>query len=138
MFSRFNPAARRVLRTAEQASRNHNHYFIGVGHLMLALLDENDGAIVARLQSLGLSSSELGEATRRAVGTGEDRLWDGILITPRVRRVIVQAEAACPPDAPVTPIALFDALLAERAGLTADVLAALRRRATEGITAWNS
>jgi hypothetical protein len=60
---------------------------------------------------------------RRALGTGDDRLWDGILVTPRVRNVIARAEAAVTTEASVEPVDLFDAVVLEGGGLAADVLA---------------
>lgn len=122
MFSRFNPAAKRVLRAAEQACRNHNHYYVGVGHLLLALIEERDPAIEARLASRGTSSTALLADVRRALGTGDDRLWDGILITPRVRGVVARAEAAVPAGDPIEPAHLLDALVAEGGGLAAEIL----------------
>ena len=123
MFDRFSPAAKRVLRAAEQASRNHNHYYVGVGHLLLALVEERDPGVEARLAERGVRANEIIAAVRRELGTGEDRLWDGILITPRVRKVVALAECAAAADAAVEPAALFDALAAEGGGLAADVLA---------------
>jgi ATP-dependent Clp protease ATP-binding subunit ClpA len=122
MFSRFNPAAKRVLRAAEQACRNHNHYYVGVGHLLLALLEERDPEVEARLTARGTDSAEVLTDIRRALGTGDDRLWDGILVTPRVLGVVAAAEAAVPGDGPIAPCNLFDAMVAEGNGLAAEIL----------------
>ena len=122
MFSRFDPAAKRVLRAAEQACRNHNHYFVGVGHLLLALLEEDDAALAARLAERGAVASDILAELRRALGTGDDRLWDGILITPRVTRVLRTADRMVPAPATIGPVDLFDAILAEGGGLTAEFL----------------
>jgi ATP-dependent Clp protease ATP-binding subunit ClpA len=122
LFSRFSPAAKRVLRAAEQASRNHNHYFVGVGHLLLALLEERDPGVEARLAERGSHPAELLADVRRALGTGDDRLWDGILITPRVRNVVAIAERAVPEPTKIEPAHLFDALAAEGVGLAAELL----------------
>ncbi len=123
MFSRFNPAAKRVLRAAEQASRNHNHYYVGVGHLLLALLEERDPAIEARLAKRGTTPAVILAEVRRALGTGEDRLWDGILITPRVRGIVALAEASVPADKAIEPADLLDAIVAQGGGLAAEILA---------------
>jgi len=123
VFTRFSPAALRVLRAAEQACRNHNHYYVGVGHLLLALVEERDPAIETRLAERGTQPDDVLVDVRRALGTGEDRLWDGILVTPRVRRVVALAEAALPGDAEIEPACLFDAILAEGGGLAAEILA---------------
>jgi ATP-dependent Clp protease ATP-binding subunit ClpA len=120
VFSRFSPAAKRVLRAAEQACRNHNHYYVGVGHLLLALIEEHDPEIESRL---GAYAADVLGDVRRALGTGDDRLWDGILVTPRVRSVIARAESSVDSERSVEPLDLFDAVLAERGGLASDVLA---------------
>ncbi len=122
MFTRFDPAAKRVLRAAEQACRNHNHYFVGVGHLLLALLEEDDAGVEARLLAHGSSSAEIVGDLRRALGTGDDRLWDGILITPRVSRILAVADRTVPAPAPIEPADLFDAILAEGGGLAGELL----------------
>ncbi len=132
MFSRFNPAAKRVLRAAEQASRNHNHYYVGVGHLLLALLEEHDPAVESRLAERGTLATEVVADLRRALGTGDDRLWDGILVTPRVRHIVAIAESALPEPASVEPSHLFDAIVAEGGGLAAELLSRFDRRTTNG------
>lgn len=122
MFSRFSPAAKRVLRAAEQACRNHNHYYVGVGHLLLALLEERDQAVEAALAERGTHLADVLFDLRRALGTGDDRLWEGILVTPRVRRVIAIAEASLPQASAVEPLHLFEAIIAEGGGLAAELL----------------
>ena len=122
MFSRFNPAAKRVLRAAEQACRNHNHYYVGVGHVLLALVEEHDPAVDARLAARGTHPADVVADVRRALGTGDDRLWDGILVTPRVRAVVARAEADVPDGGAVEPVHLFDAIASEAGGLAAEIL----------------
>ena len=122
MFSRFNPEAKRVLRAAEQASRNHNHYYVGVGHLLLALLEEHDPGVESRLAEWGTAPAEILDDLRRALGTGDDRLWDGILVTPRVLGVVARACDSVPAGGPIEPVHLLDAMLAEGGGLGAEIL----------------
>ena len=122
MFSRFNPAAKRVLRAAEQASRNHNHYYVGVGHLLLALLEERDPEVESRLVARSTVVADVLTDVRRALGTGDDRLWDGILVTPRVLGIIARAGDKIPGEGPIAPVDLFDAMVAEGNGLAAEIL----------------
>jgi ATP-dependent Clp protease ATP-binding subunit ClpA len=122
MFSRFSPAAKRVVRAAEQACRNHNHYYVGVGHLLLALVEEHDPGVEATLAERGMRPAEVLADVRRSLGTGDDRLWDGILVTPRVRGVIARAEESVGSDESVEPRHLLAAIFAERGGLASDVL----------------
>ncbi|MGH7727312.1 MAG: Clp protease N-terminal domain-containing protein [Vulcanimicrobiaceae bacterium] len=126
MFSRFGPAAKRILRGAEQAARNHNHYYVGVGHLLLALIEESDPAIEAQLRERGIRRDIALAQARRALGTGDDRLWEGILITPRVRAVVARAEEGLDEGAELAPVDLFHALAEEEVGLAAEVLAGSR------------
>jgi len=112
----------RVLRAAEQACRNHNHYYVGVEHLLLALLDEDDASIGVRSEELGIPGTELQAELRRSLGTGEERQWEGILVTPRLRRVVETAERAAG-GATLEPVDLFNAIVVEQGGLVADVFA---------------
>jgi ATP-dependent Clp protease ATP-binding subunit ClpA len=123
VFTRFSPAAKRVLRAAEQACRNHNHYYVGVGHLLLALLEERDAGVEARLAERGTHPADVLADVRRALGTGDDRHWDGILITPRVRSIVALAETAAPSGEPIEPAHLLDAIVLEGGGLAAEILA---------------
>ncbi len=130
MFSKFNLAARRVLRAAEQECRNHSHYYVGVEHLLVALLEERDPAMLLALDKAGIDVPEAHAEVRRALGTGEERLWEGILITPRVRRIIAIAEKRAA-DKEVGPIDLFEALRSEGGSSAAEIL----RRAASRNTA---
>ena len=131
MFTRFSPAAKRVLRAAEQACRNYNHYYVGVEHVLLALLEEHDADVDRRLLRAGVGPAEVHAELRHALGTGEDRLWEGILVTPRARNVFALAAAAAEPDE-VEPVHLLDAIVEEGSGLAAEILARARNLADHG------
>ena len=117
MFSRFSPAARRVLRAAEQECRNHNHYYVGAEHLLEALLAEHNPAILSALDAQQIDAAEV----RRALGTGDERVWEGILLTPRVRKIVVVAEERAGARE-VEPLDLFEALRAEGGSMAAEIL----------------
>ena len=123
MFTRFSPAANRILRLAEQECRNLNHYYVGAEHLLLALCDEPDQATAAYLAEHRLSKDRLRAALRRSLGTGEDRMWDGILVTPRVRAIVERAENAVGAGNTVEPVDLLRAIVAERLSTAAEILA---------------
>ena len=129
MFAKFSPASGRVLRAAEQECRNHNHYYVGVEHLLVALLEEQDGRVNERLNAEHIDVGEVHAEVRRALGTGEDRLWEGILVTPRVRKVVLLAEEQAG-DAPVEPGDLLDAIMAEGGSLAAEILRRAKARNT--------
>jgi len=127
LFSHFNPSSWRVVRVAEQESRNHNDYFIGAEHLLVALLEERDPAVVAALESSGIDVHELHAEIRRSLGNAGDRLWEGILVTPRVRAIVTLAEQAAI-GREVTPLDLYEALRAEGASAAAQLLRRLSAR----------
>jgi ATP-dependent Clp protease ATP-binding subunit ClpA len=121
VFTRFSPAAKRVLRAAEQACRNYNHYYVGVEHVLLALLEEHDAEVDRRLLKAGVETADVYGQLRHALKTGEDRLWEGILVTPRARNVFALAAGAAGQDE-VEPVHLLDAIMEEGSGLAAEIL----------------
>ena len=128
MFSKFSPASGRVLRAAEQECRNHNHYYVGAEHLLVALLEEN-GAISERLRAEDIDAGEVHAEARRALGTGEDRLWEGILVTPRVRKIVALAQERAG-DRLIEPLDLLDAIQSEGGSLAAEILRRAKSRNT--------
>ncbi len=106
---------------AEQESRNHNDYFIGAEHLLAALLEERDPAVVDALRSDGIDLHEIYGEVRRCLGKGGERLWEGILVTPRVRKIVTLAEQASG-EREVTPLDLYKALRAEGGSAAAQLL----------------
>ena len=125
MFSKFSPASGRILRAAEQECRNHNHYYVGVEHLAVALLDEQDDAVANWLKENSIDAGEAHYELRRALGTGDDRMWEGILVTPRVRKVVSLAEQRAG-DRSIEPYDLLEAILAEGGSAAAEILRSAR------------
>jgi ATP-dependent Clp protease ATP-binding subunit ClpA len=121
LFEKFGPAAMRVLRGAEQECRNHNQYYVGAEHLMVALLEERDPQIITDLTADGIDVRELHADVRRNLGAGEDRLWEGILVTPRLRKIVSMAESYAE-GASIEPAHLLRALRAEGGSLAAQIL----------------
>jgi Clp amino terminal domain, pathogenicity island component len=64
---------------------------------------------------------ELHADVRSHLGPGEERLWEGILVTPRVRKIIELAKGYAG-DAPIEPAHLLRALRAEGGSLAAEIL----------------
>jgi len=111
----------RVLRVAEQECRNHNHYYVGAEHLMVALLEERDPQIIHDLDADGIDVRELHADVRRHLSSSEERLWEGILVTPRLRKIVSMAEGYAN-GASVEPAHLLRALRAEGGSLAAEIL----------------
>ena len=132
MFSNFSPASRRVLRAAEQECRNHNHYYVGAEHILLALLEEGDIEIVASLADDGIDLADVHAEVRRSLGTGEDRMWEGILVTPRVRKIVELSQSRAG-DRSIEPIDLFDSIREEGGGLAAEILRRCSQRSTAAV-----
>jgi len=88
---------------------------------LLALLAEQDAAVEHRLRAQGVVPGEVYLELRRMLGTGEDRSWEGILVTPRLRRVVERAQARLPEPQEIAPVDLFVEICREDGGLTADL-----------------
>jgi hypothetical protein len=77
---------RDILIGARQEAFRMRHFFVGVEHLFIALL-EIRGSLTAKLmQEYGLAPEYVIDAIRRKMGKGsKQRLWAGIPNTPRVK-----------------------------------------------------
>ena len=89
--------------------------------MLYALLEEHDRAVDDALLAANVSVPDVHAHVRRALGTGEGRTWEGILLTPRVRKIIKLAEARAG-EREIEPIDLFESIRAEGGGLAADIL----------------
>jgi ATP-dependent Clp protease ATP-binding subunit ClpA len=121
VFSKFDSASRRVLRAAEQECRNHSHYYVGVEHLLVALLDERDAGIDAELAADGIDAGAVHAEIRRSLVTGEERAWEGILVTPRLRKIVALADMRAG-DREICPFDLFESLREEGGSRAAQIL----------------
>lgn len=88
---------------------------------MVALLEERDPQILTDLTADGIDVRELHADVRRSLGAGEDRLWEGILVTPRLRKIVAMAESYAG-DEKIEPAHLLRALRAEGGSLAAAIL----------------
>ena len=96
---------------------------------MLALLEERDPTIITTLGADGIDERELHAEVRHALRAGEERLWEGILVTPRVRKIIGLAEGGAG-ERDVEPSDLLAALRAEGGSLAAEMLRKAARNTT--------
>ena len=89
--------------------------------MLYALLEEHDAAVDARLAADRVEPASVHADVKRALGTGEGRTWEGILVTPRVRKIVEIAERLAG-DREIEPIDLLEAIRDEGGGLAADIL----------------
>lgn len=99
--------------------------------MLFALLDEHDPTIEDQLRAANASLAGIHAEVKRALGTGEGRIWEGILLTPRVRKIIAMAGTRAG-EREIEPIDLFEAISAEGGGLAAMILAQARNSAPSG------
>jgi ATP-dependent Clp protease ATP-binding subunit ClpC len=124
MFSRFSPAARAVLTLAEQECRNASHYYLGTEHLLLAMAIAPPPDVAAYFASLGIEPWQVKQVLRKAMDGASEHPWDGVILTPRVRRICAMASEKN--SQPVQPVDLLEAIVADGGGVAARVLATLR------------
>src|SRR5688572_16327749 len=73
-----------ILISARQESHRMRHYFLGVEHLFIALLEIKSGLTTTILNEQGFTPDYVIDAIRRKAGKGSrHRLWAGIPNTPR-------------------------------------------------------
>lgn len=82
-------ALRDILISARQESHRMRHYYLGVEHIFVALLEVRGGIASSILESYGFQPNYVVDAIRRKVGKGgRHRLWAGTPNTPRVNIVL--------------------------------------------------
>jgi ATP-dependent Clp protease ATP-binding subunit ClpC len=130
VFSRFSPAAQAVVHLAEQECRNASHYYLGTEHLLLAMAIAPPPDALAYFQRIGAQPWEIKRALRVAMDPPSEHPWEGIVITPRVRRLFDEVAARKTGDERVEPGDLLRAIVADSGGVAARVLAAWTSRTT--------
>jgi len=84
-----NIALKDILINARQESYRMQHYYIGVEHLFIGLLDIQGGLTSSLLEERGLTTEYVVDAIRRKAGKGNrQRLWAGMPNTPRADVVL--------------------------------------------------
>ncbi len=78
-----------ILISARQESHRMRHYYIGVEHLFIALLEIRGGLTRSILEEQGLTPDYVSDAIRRKIGKGSQRrLWAGSPSTPRTNVIL--------------------------------------------------
>jgi len=81
------------------------------------------------LRNERIDVAEVHAEMRRALGTGEDRSWEGILVTPRVRTIVSIAESKAE-ERLIEPVDLLEAIEIEGGSRAAEVLRRAKMRNT--------
>lgn len=87
-FEKFSERARRVLTIAQREARHFNHNYVGTEHVLLGLLQEEEGVAAKVLANLGLVLNKVRSAVEFAMGHGDKPTSSEVGLTPRAKRVI--------------------------------------------------
>ncbi len=87
-FEKFSERARQVLTIAQKEARHFNHNYVGTEHILLGLVQEEEGVAAKMLINLGVSLRKVRNAVEFAMGRGEKAGSGEIGLTPRAKRVI--------------------------------------------------
>ncbi|HEV2452300.1 MAG TPA: Clp protease N-terminal domain-containing protein, partial [Streptosporangiaceae bacterium] len=88
MFERFTDRARRVIVLAQEEARQLGHNYIGTEHLLLGLIDEDEGVAAKALQELGIGVEAVRHKVEEIIGRGEGASAGHIPFTPRAKKVL--------------------------------------------------
>jgi ATP-dependent Clp protease ATP-binding subunit ClpA len=124
VFSQFSQAAQAVVHLAEQECRNASHYYLGTEHLLLAMAIAPPPDVLEYFRAIGAQPWEIKGALRVAMEPPSEHPWEGIIITPRVRRLFDELTSTHAGDARIEPVDLLNAIVTDGGGVAARVLAA--------------
>lgn len=123
---RFTDQAQEVLATSQELVRSYRHSQWDVEHILLALLQQEDGVAAEILRKLGVSIESVRERVERSLERSATVTYEGAQIypTPRVEPVLRTAanEADRFKDEFVGSEHLFIAIAGERGGESANIL----------------
>jgi ATP-dependent Clp protease ATP-binding subunit ClpC len=88
MFERFTDQARRVVALAQEEARMLRHNRIGTEHLLLGLIQVEDGVAAESLESLGVSLAAVRERVEELIGRGRWAPPVNIPYEPRAKKVL--------------------------------------------------
>lgn len=117
-----------ILISSRQEAHRMRHFFIGVEHLFIALLEVKHGLAMSVLREYGYTQEYIIDAVRRKAGKGNrHRLWAGVPNTPRVELIldIAQDHARHNQRTTINERDLFLAILEEGRSIPVRVLSSL-------------
>lgn len=132
MLARLSTASWSVLGVARAEAVDLGHNWLGCEHIFLALLHDDNNEQTRQLADAGISLQKARSELARLAGPADEPLSAIRAFTPRLTRVLEQAErlAAFGPSTRVEPEHITEALLAEDDGLHLIILRNLYRRST--------
>ncbi len=124
----FTNQARQVLQNSQELVRRYRHSQWDVEHILLALLDMEDGVPVRILSELGAPTGDIRAALNQALESAPKLAYEANQIygTPRAQRLVenARAEAARLNDDFIGAEHLFVAAVMEQQGISAEILKA--------------
>ena len=91
MFEKFTERARELVQKAQDILVRYQHTQLDTEHLLLAMLEQNDGLAVQVLQNLAVDTRSLGHAVEEALARAPKVQYADagaqVYITPRIKRV---------------------------------------------------
>ena len=99
-FERFTNKAKEAVSASKQLLQRYHHNQLDVEHLLLALLEQEDGVTPRVLQALGVDVAELKTGLERELGKRPEVQVGGgegqqIFVTPHTQRVFDKAWDVC-------------------------------------------
>jgi len=88
MFERFTEKARKVVVKAQDEARYLKQNYIGTEHLLLGIIDENDGIAAKVLIEMGITLEEIRAAVKNVITEGSSESYEHIPFTPRAKKVL--------------------------------------------------
>src|SRR5680860_565346 len=88
MFERFTEKARKVVVKAQDEARFLKQNYIGTTHLLLGIIDENDGIASKVLIEMEISLEEIRTAVKSVITEGSSESYEHIPFTPRAKKVL--------------------------------------------------
>lgn len=88
LFERFTEPARRVVVLAQEEARLLKHSYIGTEHLLLGLMNEEEGIAARVLIDLGIDLPSLRHQVEEIIGVGTSSPRGHIPFTPRSKSVL--------------------------------------------------
>jgi ATP-dependent Clp protease ATP-binding subunit ClpC len=88
VFERFTDRARRVIVLAQEASRSLSHNYIGVEHLLLALMQEGEGLAGQALTRHGMTHAALLAQVAENSPPGNTPVTGHVPFTPKAKKIM--------------------------------------------------